>query len=47
MAKENPNWQEDENLKEVYVKIIQNVMGDVDEEKMFSGNKQTYYYSQK
>ena len=31
--KENPNWQEDENLKEVYVKIIQNVMGDVDEEK--------------
>ena len=31
--KENPNWQEDENLKEGYVKIIQNVMGDVDEEK--------------
>lgn len=31
--KENPKWQEDENLKEVYVKIIQNVMGDVDEEK--------------
>ena len=31
--KENPDWKENENQKDIYVKMIQTVMGDVDEDK--------------
>ena len=30
---QNPDWKEDENLKDIYIKIIQSVTGEVDEEK--------------
>ena len=31
--KENPDWKKNENQKDIYVKMIQSVMGDVDEDK--------------
>lgn len=30
---QNPGWKEDEHLKDVYIKMIQSVMGDVDDDK--------------
>ena len=30
---QNPGWKEDEQLKDVYIKMIQSVMGDVDDDK--------------
>jgi hypothetical protein len=30
---QNPDWKEDENLKDLYIKIIQGVTGEVDEDK--------------
>ncbi len=31
--KQNPGWKEDENLKDMYIKMIQSLMGDVDDDK--------------
>ena len=30
---QNPGWKEDEHLKDIYIKMIQSVMGDVDDDK--------------
>lgn len=31
--KQNPGWKEDEHLKDMYIKMIQSLMGDVDDDK--------------